>query len=216
MPRVSGKRRDEMLALYEWIQTQYARCTPFVPDQAHRRAFIESAQPFEKWSVERFTEYCELLKEHRYLVSVVSPSGSVTYSIPQVTEKRNGAKDALPLAIEAIKSATTDKPATIKEIEASGHKSQMIRTAIDILLAVGIVKSTVGRPIIEIEWDSEQEALLKKPKETTAEYLRLLDEVKALDREIQQINDQIAGRTAPVVLPPSEPAPMLRDSSEIQ
>jgi hypothetical protein len=128
--------------------------------------------------------------------------------------KRCGAKDALPLAIEAIRSATAGKPATIKEIEALGHKSQMIRTAIDILMAVGIVKSIVGRPIIEIEWDSEQETLLKRPKETTGEYLRLMAELKDLDQEIQQVTDQLAGITPSLGTPPPEPTQELCDSSE--
>jgi hypothetical protein len=214
MNRVTGTRRDAMLALFEWLQTVFATDVPFTVDRVQALAVAQTS-PFSDWSFNTFSQFCKLLTEHHYLISVLPPSGVMTYSIPRCREKRAGAMDSMGLAIDGIKSATTDKEATINEIEASGHKNRLIRTAIDILLAVGIVKITRTRPMT-LKWDCEEEARLIGPTRAMEDNLRIWEEIKDMDQEIQQLTDEIARRTASLVLPPPESAPKVRDSSGIE
>jgi hypothetical protein len=205
MMRLVGRRRSEAFAVHSWLQRSYGCDNPFAAALAHRLAVANSVDPFTSWSLERFTECLELLVEHRYIEAHTPPNQPKEYVIPITMAKRKKAKDTLPLAIEAVKAAASDRPATIKQIEASGHKSQMVRTAIDVLLAMGIVKLTGQQSTLQIIWDHRQEQLLKATADTTREYFQLLEESQELSTQVDVLTmklQELDGNPASSPRPP--------------
>jgi hypothetical protein len=214
MGRLTGRKRTEVFAIHHWLQGVYGTENPFTAGLAHRLAQTNSELVFGTWSIDRFTECLDVLVAHRYL-AVQTPAGQPKqYVISTTIGKRKQARDTLPLAIEAIKAATNEHPATIKQIEASGHKSQMIRTAIDILLALGIVKSTGNQATIEITWDQRQEQALKTTEDSTKEYYRLTKEIEDFDGEVEVLNQQLEEHDANPTSSPQPPASESSDSDE--
>jgi hypothetical protein len=191
MGRVNAGERKDVFALLQWLGAGYKHGDSFTADQAHRHAGIQSAAPFYEWDIESFTRHLDELAEHHHLKSFISSGEEKKYQIPVVKDKRRGAEDSLPLTIEAIKKATKSKPASIKDLEATGHSQQMIRTAIHILFALGIVRRRTVRSTLEIEWDFEQEEIVRKTFDSTSEYFQLRQEIRSLDQQIREKKEEL-------------------------
>jgi predicted Holliday junction resolvase-like endonuclease len=68
------------------------------------------------------------------------------------------------------------------------HQAQTVRTAIDILLALGLVTETKTHSVIEIEWNTAQESALARIEQVTRECCELRRKRQEIEREIGRLN----------------------------
>jgi hypothetical protein len=191
MTRLVGRRRKEVLGLYSWLQQTYDIGNEFTASLAHRRAVAGSVLPYGKWSVARFTESIELLVSHRLMeVKCVSNESSV-YWIPKTLAKRRKAKNSLPEAFEAMKAGASGEAVPIRQIEVHGGRPQLVRTAIDVMAALGNVRVITTRSESLVKWDCEQERALQMIESTTKEYFQVKSEIEALEKEEEQLKNQL-------------------------
>jgi hypothetical protein len=204
MTRLSGRRRTDALNVLNCLQCTYGH-DPFNAALAYRQAVTLRNSPFAAWSLSHFTECLDLLVAHRFLELQDSPEEAKTYAIPRTMAKRKNAVGTLTHAIEAVKQATTDRPASVRQIEESGQKAQMIRSAIDILLGLGVVTATRTPSSTEIMWDLDQEDVLKNTEDGTKEYWELTNDIADLENEIARLNEQLRGLEMDPMSSPREP-----------
>jgi predicted transcriptional regulator len=102
--------------------------------------------------------------------------------------KRRNAKDTLERVFDTIKEMSKKRPVTVQNIrKKKGHSEQMVRTGIEILLALGLVRSIGQGSLIEVTWDNEQEQALANISEVTRECIELRDEIKSIENEIEAL-----------------------------
>jgi hypothetical protein len=199
--RLSQPRKDDAFALLLWLKQRYGAEKPFTTSLARRLATTCCDCAFGDWRDSRFAISLEFLVAHGHLMQ----AEPTVYSIPRMKAKRSCAKDSLSGAIEATKDAASGHPVKIAEIIATGHAGQAIRSGIDVMSALGIVKLSRGSGGRLIRWDSEQEMAVKNIGETTKEYCCLLSENDELDKEAARLTAElrsIGWRSAPNSQPP--------------
>jgi hypothetical protein len=67
----------------------------------------------------------------------------------------------------------------------------MIRTAVDVLLALGIVTATRYASATSITWDHRQEQALKSTADATAEYQQLMTDIGNLEKEAALLSEEL-------------------------
>jgi hypothetical protein len=192
MRRLRKHELQQMVSLHQWLGSSYGFDNAFSAALAHCRATANSAGPFGEWSLERFTEALGTLVAHHYLAVERTEDQSKVYSVPRSKTKRSGAEHSLSDSIEAVKKTARDGPVTIREIrDKAKQRCTIIRTGIDIMSAMGIVKVTRDEEGATISWDHQQEELIHNVDETTQEYYRLIEENEALDAELETLKEQV-------------------------
>jgi hypothetical protein len=182
----------ERRQIFEMIRSYYADKDEFSLEEAYRYLQISTPAlqpiPVPVLDYFKFRQIIDDFVALRLISTGMTAAGSIVYRLGYRTAPRAGISDTLTSAMDSIRTATRTGPATIAQVAASRQSNhvQMIRSAIDILTACGIVKQYVGHPK-RFVWDRPQEIALRNIHDTTSEYYRLTTEIKNLDWEILEV-----------------------------
>jgi hypothetical protein len=141
---------------------------------------------------DEFVQCLEILVVEGRLTCFADPGQPKLYSLAGPVVKRHRAKDTLVSIFQTIREIATEAPVKVKDIEAwKNHQSQMVRTAIDVLLGLGLVMQTGKGGTIEIQWNSVQANALFGTASNIAEARRLEHEIQHMDKEIAGLREKM-------------------------
>jgi hypothetical protein len=98
---------------------------------------------------------------------------------------RAGRTNAMRRICDRIREQLTIEPRTVKDLAGRGRNEQPIRTALQILIALGLVTSRSAKTPWIFEWNHEQEKALRDLRGS-------IDEVRTLQRRIKDAEASIA------------------------
>lgn len=105
--------------------------------------------------------------------------------------KHNSVKnDTMSSVISTIEEKSRNRIASVDEIVVEGHQSQMVRTSIDVLLAVGVVDVLEVNHRIKFKWNDAQAEAVKSAPETIERYYELYQEVESLKEKIAELRSK--------------------------
>lgn len=116
--------------------------------------------------------------------------GKMRYRVnPGNTDRRHNTikNDTMSSVIETIQEKSCYRVSTVEEIVVEGHQSQMVRTSIDVLLALGVVEVIEVSHRIKFRWNAPQAEAVKQAPETIIRYHKLCQEVEDLKNKISEL-----------------------------